>query len=376
MKFTKYTTAILVGLLLLAAGGLVSGLYAGLLRLGFSAPVTAYPVSPVAHGPLMINGFLGTLIGVERAAALDKKWAYAAPVFIALSTLLMLTGYQQPGRWLMMLGSIGLTGVMIYLYYLQPKIYHLIMAAGAASLAVGNTAFLFHYPVYVFVAWWAAFPMLTIFGERLELNRIMRPPEKARKLFGLLIFLWILALVTTHVDRDAGWRLASLLLMVIAAWLIRYDVARRTIKAAGWTRYSAISLLTGYGWLIAGGLFGIWRGFPTAGPIYDALLHMIFVGFVFSMIFAHASVIIPSLSGKLVAYHNYFYLPLILLHLFLVFRVMGDLAWWPAVRKAGSYGNIVAILLFLGGIAVRLITTTAASRRETAARVLETVNNP
>jgi hypothetical protein len=82
------------------------------------------------------------------------------------------------------------------------------------------------------------------------------------------------------------------------------------------------------------------------------------------MIFAHASVIIPSLSGKLVPWHKYFYLPLILLHLFLLVRAAGDFAWWPAVRKIGSYGNVIAILLFLGGILFQLIKTTREKKTE------------
>ena len=358
MSTGKTSTYILVSLLFFAAIGLITGLYSGLLRIGFLSDMAPRQISHIAHGPLMINGFLGTLIGLERAAALEKKWAYFAPVLMAASTIFLLSGLPLSGQWLILLGALGLTCVMSYLYYLQPKIYHLIMALGAASLLVGNILYVLHLPIYELVAWWVAFPMLTIFGERLELNRIMRPPKRAQQLFATLIMLWIAALVLTHFNRSVGWILASLLLIGISGWLIKYDVARRTIKSESWTRYSAISLLTGYGWLILTGLFGFWRGFPTAGPLYDALLHMIFVGFVFSMIFAHASVIIPSLSGKLVPYHKYFHLPLILLHLFLLMRVAGDIAGWPAVRKIGSYGNVIAILLFLGGIIFQLIKAT------------------
>lgn len=354
-KNVKVPTYILVGLLFLAAIGLLAGLYAGLIRLGF-LPDTEHVVSPLAHGPLMINGFLGTLIGLERAAALDKKWAFIGPIFMAVSTVFLLTGFQAPGKWSLIIGSVGLMVVMIFLYYLQPKIYHLIMALGAGALLVGNLFYVFGYPIYMLVCWWAAFPLLTIFGERLELNRIMRPPKEAQRIFAGLISGWILALIATHFDRSIGWSIASLLLIGIAGWLIQYDVARRTIKAAEWTRYSAICLLTGYGWLILAGLFGLWHGFPTAGPLYDGLLHMIFVGFVFSMIFAHASVIIPSLSGKLIRWHGYFYLPLILLHGFLLVRILGDLLLFPPVRTIGSHGNVLAIILFLGGVLYQLVS--------------------
>jgi len=355
MSSSNVSDRLLVTVLFFAAIGLLTGLLAGLVRLGFLSNAIAPPVTPLAHGPLMINGFLGTLIGLERAAALDKRWAYLAPILMAASTVLMLTDIQTAAGWMLIAASAALTFVMVFLYYLQPKIYHLIMALGAVSLLAGNMLYVLGHPIYSLVGWWAAFPMLTIFGERLELNRIMRPPKRAQNLFAGLILGWIAAIAVTHLDRTIGWSLASLLLVGIAGWLIQYDVARRTIKSVAWTRYSAICLLTGYGWLILTGLFGLWYGFPAAGPIYDALLHMIFVGFVFSMIFAHASVIIPSLSGKLVPWNSYFYLPLILLHGFLLLRSFGDITGYPYIRQTGSYGNVLAILLFLGGVLFQVI---------------------
>lgn len=45
---------------------LLAALWGGLLRLGWRWPALR-PVLPVAHGPLMVSGFLGTLIGLERA---------------------------------------------------------------------------------------------------------------------------------------------------------------------------------------------------------------------------------------------------------------------------------------------------------------------
>jgi hypothetical protein len=353
----------LVGLLVIAGIGLLSGLYAGLIRLGvFSGTSTA--ISPMSHGPLMINGFLGTLIGLERAAALGKKWSFAAPVLMGLSTLSLIAGKPFVTKALVVPGSLGLVVIMGYLYYLQTTSYHLIMTLGAVSLLAGNVLYFAGFPVFELVGWWAGFPMLTIFGERLELNRIMHPPEKARQAFLALIILWLLSLVLSHFYRTSGWGMASVLLIIQSAWLIKYDVARKTIKSVEWTRYSAISLLTGYGWLIVSGVWGLVYGFHPAGMHYDALLHLIFVGFVFSMIFAHAAVIIPSLSGKMVPYHHCFYLPLILLHSFLAVRVIGDFLGYTAVRMIGSYGNVAAILLFLAGIVTQVIRQSMKDRKE------------
>src|SRR5574338_888570 len=58
-------------LMFLAIGALLAGLWAGLLRIGWPIP----PLSPrllIEHGPLMVSGFLGTLISLERAVALSQ----------------------------------------------------------------------------------------------------------------------------------------------------------------------------------------------------------------------------------------------------------------------------------------------------------------
>jgi len=345
----------LFGLLLVTAGlSLLFGLYASLIRLGLLLP-SALEIGALTHGPLMINGFLGTLISLERGAALEKLWTYIAPFSFAASTILLMVGYTAAGGYLLILGSITLFIIMGYLCRIQSVSHHYIIAGGALSLLIGNLLFIFNTPIFELVGWWIAFPMLTIFGERLELNRIMCPPKKAVNIFTVLIFGWMITLAGVHVNREIFWIAGSLILIGLAAWLIRYDVARRTIKSVQWTKYSACSLLAGYVWVIIGGIFGIIYGMPKVGVIYDAILHIFFVGFVFSMIFAHAAVIIPSLTGKVVPYSRYFYLPLILLHSFLVLRIAGDLLFLDIVRKIGSYGNIAAIILFLGGIVFQLI---------------------
>ncbi len=345
----------LFGILLFTAGiGLLLGLYTGLIRLGLSLPA-AFEMGAMAHGPLMINGFLATLISLERGAALEKLWTYTAPVSFAISAFLLMFGFPVTGGFFLLLGSATLLLIMGYLCRLQSVNHHYIMAGGALALLTGNLLYIMNIPVFELVGWWIAFPLLTIFGERLELNRIMRPPKKAIHLFTLLIGLWILSLAGIHISRDLFWTAGSVIIMCIAAWLINYDVARRTIQSKEWTRYSAWALLTGYGWLVIGGVTGIIHGLPIAGMIYDAILHIFFVGFVFSMIFAHAAVIIPSLTGKLIPYRRYFWLPLILLHGSLLVRAAGDLIYHTELRLIGSYGNLAAILLFLGGILIQLI---------------------
>jgi hypothetical protein len=136
--------------------------------------------------------------------------------------------------------------------------------------------------------------------------------------------------------------------MAIALWLLRWDIAWRTIRIAGLPRFIAVSLLSGYCWLFAGGiLWVIYAGDFIAGPHYDAMLHSIFLGFVFVMIFAHAPIILPSVTDVSLPFQKSFYAHLILLHVSLLLRVGGDLAGWPPARMWGGALNGLAIVLFV-----------------------------
>jgi hypothetical protein len=78
-------------LLPLAAVSLLSGLLAGLIRMGWALPTpNADLILP--HGPLMVAGFFGTLIGLERAVALQKAWVYGAPVLVGFGGLTLAVG--------------------------------------------------------------------------------------------------------------------------------------------------------------------------------------------------------------------------------------------------------------------------------------------
>jgi hypothetical protein len=74
---------------------------------------------------------------------------------------------------------------------------------------------------------------------------------------------------------------------------------------------------------------------------------MVFIGFIISMIFGHAPIILPAILNVPVTFRPAFYLHLGLLHLSLGLRVVSDLSGWVVGRKWGGLLNEVAILLFL-----------------------------
>lgn len=339
---------------------LLAALWAGMLRLGWGWPALR-PFLPALHGPLMVSGFLGTLIGLERAVAIGKLWSYASPLLTGLGTLLVLIfGPIQLGLILIVLGSLGLTAVFIFIVYHHNALHTITMALGAVCWLVGNSLWLGGWPIFKIVYWWVGFLVLTIVGERLELSRIRKLNQTSKRLFAVAVDLFLAGLLLSLIAYEPGIRLASLGLIAQALWLFRYDIVRFTIRKTGQTRYIAVNLIIGYCWLLVGGTLGLVYGQLVAGPLYDAWLHTIFLGFVFGMIFAHAMIIFPGVAGIQVPFRTGFYGPTILLQVSLLMRVIGDLALLPDVRRWGGLLNGVAILWFFGLMAV----TAVQSRRK------------
>jgi hypothetical protein len=107
--------------------------------------------------------------------------------------------------------------------------------------------------------------------------------------------LFVGGIILSSATFDAGVRVAGAGMVALALWLQRYDLARRTVRKTGLTRFIAVALLAGYAWLFVGGMLALRFGGVMAGPAYDAMLHAVFVGFVISMVFGHAPVIFPAL---------------------------------------------------------------------------------
>ncbi|MBI2986762.1 MAG: hypothetical protein HYY45_08345 [Deltaproteobacteria bacterium] len=332
----------------LAALSLLAALWSGLARLGWDLPLAAGGLKE-NHGPLMVVGFLGTLISLERAVALRRVWPYGAPLFAALSSLSLLIGLPLPlSQILAAAAGLFLISVFFFLCRQQPSAFFLTMGFGAFLWFAGNLLWYVGYPLHQVAPWWIGFLVLTIAGERLELSRLMRLSVLSRTAFFVAIGVFLFGLGVSLFTLGYGLRLSALALIAVALWLLRYDIAWRSVRQVGLPRYMAVCLLSGYVWLGIGGL--LWLLFADvfiAGRHYDAMLHSIFLGFVFSMIFAHAPIIFPSITGLAMPFRRAFYIHVGLLHVSLMLRVGGDLGQWQLGTKWGGLLNALTILLFL-----------------------------
>jgi hypothetical protein len=147
---------------------------------------------------------------------------------------------------------------------------------------------------------------------------------------------------------ELGWKWFAASVLALAIWLAAKDIARRTVRERGLTRYIAYALLLGYAWLALGALFALSDPqFAPGRPAYDAALHAWFLGFVFSMVFGHAPIIVPAVLRVALPYRAWFYLPLVVLHLSVAIRIYGSLMQYFPIRQEGGACNAAAIAIFI-----------------------------
>jgi hypothetical protein len=343
-------------LLLLAATSLLTAVWAGLFRAGWTLPLLGEH-HPLAHGPLFVGGFLGTVIGLEKARALARWWGYLAPGLSVLGALGLIAGLAPtPPRVAFTLASAALTVVFATLLRRRPDPSAAVMLAGSAAWLAGNAIWLSGNSIPTVVSWWLAFPILVIVGERLELSGVLPRPSWALPALVAALAVYGGGIAWTLESLDQALRMQGLGLLLTAGWLLRFDFARRALRTPGVHRYTATCLLSGFAWLAAGGALALCWGSDLQGMRYDALLHSILLGFVFGMIFGHAPILAPMLLGRRLAFDRLMYAPLLLLQATLALRLAADVLGSLAGRSWAALGNAVAVLLFL-------VLTVRAARR-------------
>ncbi|MEU1302686.1 hypothetical protein [Streptomyces shenzhenensis] len=351
--------------LLLAAGlCLLAGLDAALGLLGLPAPVSAGRL-PQVHGMLMVLGFAGTLVALERAVALGRPWAWSAPGCLGAGGLLLLGPVDLVvPRLLFVAGCAALVALYVRFWRRQPSAALIAQAAGAVSALGAALLWLGGIDVPRMLPWLVAFLVLTIAGERLELARVAVLAPSAERTFLACVGAVAAGVAATLLWPAIGTVLLGAALLALVAWLVVHDVARRLLRATGLPRYTAACLLAGYAWLGLAGALWLLTGPVAEGTRYDAVVHAVFLGFVMSMIMAHAPVILPAVLRRPLPYRPTLAVAAWLLHLSLALRVVvGDLRDVRGAWQLGGVLNIVAVLLFVVSAATASV---AAARRASA----------
>lgn len=335
-------------LLALPAGlALLVGMDAGLGLLDAWPPVGSARLGDV-HGILMVFGFVGTLVALERAVALGRPVGYAAPALLGLGAVLLVPEPTRAvGAALLTAGSLALCLVYVPLWHRNRDDAVLVSALGAVC-ALGGA-----------VLWRAGAdtspdhpvagrvrdpdhrrraPRARAPGHAADGGARPRPPEQR-----------------AGERRRGGHPVAG-----------RGDPApgRRPPRADGVAGASRRGAPHGEELGSAPVRRGLHAGRPglagrrgrhlaagrhdRGGARYDAVVHAVFLGFTISMIMAHASSILPAVTRVPLPYRPVMYGPWGLLQLSLVLRLWGgDALGSEMARRLGGAGNALALLLFL-----------------------------
>ena len=334
-------------LLPLVAVSLLAGIAGGLLRAGVPLPGTGSALWPghamLAHAALLVGGFMGTVIGIERAVAVKLRSAWIAPLASGLGGVALLLGLPQAGAWLLVAASAVFIGVNIEVVVRQRAAHTALLLDGALAWFAGNLALAVGIGGAATLPWWFAFLVLTIAAERLEMTRLMRRRPGAQAAVSVVLAALAGGAALSAFEPQAGGVLYGAALLALAGWLAMFDIARRTVHAGGLARYMAICLLGGYAWLAVAG--AAWAATALGLPLRDTALHALGLGFIVSMMLGHAPVILPAVARIKLQFGNFFYVPLAALHLSLLLRLA---AGWnePRLRALGAGLNAVAIVLF------------------------------
>lgn len=354
LRCAKALAAVVIALMLACA------LLAGLARLGVSVPAHA-AANAAWHGVLMLPVFFGGLVSLERAVALQRRLYFVAPAAAILAGIMLVAGVSPVvAQVLLVLAATVALAANVRVLQRQ-RAFHLYMLALAGLCGwFGNVVWFATDNALDAVPAWLAFLVLTIAAERLELTRMLRLPRFARHSFCVPVAGLLASLLWALWQPTSGMRLFAASLVLLAAWLVRYDIARYTVRQRGLTRFIAVCLLSGYAWLAVSGVLGCSGALLPGHSWHDAALHALTLGFVFSMVFGHAPIILPALTRLPVKYHPAFYLPLVALHGALALRVTGGLTDAFALRQAGGTASGAAIALFALTLAVAVVAARRA----------------
>lgn len=323
--------------------GLLGGIAGGWIKLG--SPILPILESGINHGLLMVGGFLGTLISIERAMVMKKKAWLFIPFLSGISTIFFLIGQDQVGIIALLTGSLGLSVIMQVQVIRHTHFHSILLYLGAVCWFIGNF-FAWHFGLIAAgSSWWIGFLLFTIVGERLELSQFLPVPSWSKKALGALLGLFFIGLILPF--HGTGNEVMGVAVLLISVWLLIFDMAKVAAKKKAQFRYIGIGLRVGYLWLGAQGLILL---LMESHPLfYDLVLHTFFLGFTFSMIWAHAPIIFPTIFGiRQTPYHRILWWPWILFQGTLLGRIGFGLAENFEWRKIMGISNGYLILLMFG----------------------------
>lgn len=356
-----------ISMLLFTGLAVLLGLAGALARAGVVS-ILPNVVGPDDHGVLMVFGFLGTAISLERAVAYRSggnkgpHWCFCAPLFGGLATVLlpatglvssMVGSKQVADLGHLLAGSLWIASmaVLLAIYValcLRQSSEEVLMQMLAASVGlVGVALWTGHVDAVVLAPMWLMFLVLTIVGERVELARTVFSKPHVE---GIVLALCLAVVVASAVQclRPAlGYPFLGLVLAVLLAYMLQHDVALGTWHNSGLTGFMGTCMVSAYAWGLLAAAVWMFAPVQEGGYWTDMGLHALALGFIMTMVIAHADVIIPSVVRRPMPFHPVLWAPWILVQGGLLLRLSGTVRGAQALWKFGDTVSVIGVLSML-----------------------------
>lgn len=362
--------------LLICAGlAALAGTFAALLRSNLPSPVTRPPLAD-AHGALMVFGFLGTAICLERGVAFragsprKPAWGFLAPLSEALgmlSMILIMMRVVPMSLWQLVPGIFWAAGMSLLsavyavIWARQHSVSVLIQILGSAAGACSAGLWASGINASALAPWWMVFLVLTIVGERLELAHVSFVGRYVEPALIASSAAAVLSLPLQLMLPPAGYAVLGLALFALLVTMLLNDTAIKTWKVRGVIGFMGVCMLLGYAWALFASILWIFRVYGDNGYWADMGIHALALGFTISMVIAHVCVIVPSVIRRAMPYSPVLWLPLALLHLGLVLRLLGAARGVSVLWQTGDFIDVIAVFSLI--LCVLGMNIYAASRR-------------
>ena len=352
-------------MVLLIGAGLAAmlGLVAALIRADLIHPSGKVPLADL-HGGLMVYGFLGAAIGLERAVAYRSggsskpTWGFLAPASGLLGSLLcllslMVSSPAAAPAWVRVeffggipwtLSMLVLTAMYLAIWRRQPSAEVLIQVLGSLVGLVGAAGWVAGLDAAVLAPTWLFFLVLTIVGERVELARAVFSDVRLESGILGLSLLAVLMLPVQAMAPSVGYPLLGLSLGLLLLVMASHDVAKGTFRHGGLPGFMGTCMLSAYAWGLLAAL--IWMLAPLDSSTYwgDMALHALAVGFIMTMVIAHVCMIVPSVIRRPLPFHPLLWGAWAFMQVGLLIRLLGAIRLYTPLWKVGNLLNVLGIL--------------------------------
>ena len=317
---------------------LILGLITGLSRFGL------FPTDlSIHHGVLMLNGFAGGLITLERTLSKPIPTNILSLSLLVLGVILVSLDLPW-GLWL-------ITGAILLMILEEAKAsstphwaYHLTQIIGLLCWLTANVKYQFSNFYPAAVPFWQAFILMMILATRVK--KIGRISD-----LKVMLIIWMYVASICLPFHSIASSISSVLLFMVAGMVFSLELK--------YSEDRAYRLILVYGWLAATAIGTLFSDYILYS--YDLVIHCFFLGFLFNMIFLNASnAIVSKLGVKPIPLGEGAWM--IIMTMGLLLRVVaGDILGNEMARIAGGLISILAILGFLGSV-IRAVVLTRMSR--------------